>query len=129
MLVSAGLNATGAPARLIRCADRGLFEPVVSPALLREYDGVLERPKIGELLPPTDASALRKDLLRLATVLPDAGQPPSIESPDPSDDFLLALVERERLPLVTGDRALLKLADRIPVFSPAEFLELLTARD
>ena len=126
--MSAALSATGAPAQLIRAAEGAEFELLVSPALMRELDAVLARPKIAELLEPGEAAALRDDLAGLAVSIPDRGDPSSITSPDPEDDFLLALAERQRVPLVTGDGALLKLADRMPILSPAEFLELLEER-
>ncbi len=48
-----------------------------------------------------------------------------LRSEDPGDGYLLALAARERAPLVTGDAHLLALADRVPVFSPREFLDKL----
>ena len=43
-------------------------------------------------------------------------------SADPRDDYLLALAEKERAVLVSGDRHLLVLADELPVRTPREFV-------
>jgi len=41
---------------------------------------------------------------------------------DPDDAYLVGLAERARAVIVSGDRHLLALADRVPARSPAEFL-------
>ncbi len=46
-------------------------------------------------------------------------------SPDPGDDYLLALAEAGRALLVSGDGHLLGLRDRYPVQAPGEFLDAL----
>jgi predicted nucleic acid-binding protein len=52
---------------------------------------------------------------------------PLPRSGDPGDDHLLALAETEKAIAVSGDRHLLKLADRFPIRSPRAFLEELEA--
>lgn len=49
------------------------------------------------------------------------GTPP-LRSDDPGDDHLVALAAAGRATLVSGDRHLLALRGRIPVYSPREFL-------
>ncbi len=61
-------------------------------------------------------------LRELAEVVPDPEQPPPVTSPDPGDDYLLALTARERVPLLSGDEHILSLRGRAPVFTPREFL-------
>jgi predicted nucleic acid-binding protein len=46
-------------------------------------------------------------------------------SVDPGDDYLIALASSQRAALVSGDKHLLDLAGKIPVFSPREFIRLL----
>jgi predicted nucleic acid-binding protein len=46
-------------------------------------------------------------------------------SPDPGDDYLLALAEAEKAVLVSGDRHLLGLDDRFPIQAPRAFLQKL----
>jgi predicted nucleic acid-binding protein len=55
----------------------------------------------------------------------DSDEPSSVRSPDPGDDYLLALAASEHAALVSGDEHLLGLADDLPIFSPARFLRIL----
>jgi len=48
---------------------------------------------------------------------------------DPDDDCLVALAAAAGAVLVSGDAHLLARADRLPVYSPRAFLELLAAAD
>jgi predicted nucleic acid-binding protein len=54
----------------------------------------------------------------------DPDEEPPVRSEDPGDDYLIALAAAERAVLVSGDKHLLALADRIPVYSPREFIDL-----
>ena len=47
---------------------------------------------------------------------------------DPGDDYLIALAGAERAVLVSGDKHLLDRAERLPVLSAAQFLNLLESR-
>jgi predicted nucleic acid-binding protein len=47
--------------------------------------------------------------------------PPPVRCKDPDDDYLIALAHSRSAALISGDRHLLELAGKIPVFSPAEF--------
>ena len=58
-------------------------------------------------------------------VVSDPDRPACLASPDPGDDYLLALAERERVVLVSGDRDLLELTNQPGIMSPRDFLELL----
>jgi predicted nucleic acid-binding protein len=55
----------------------------------------------------------------------DPREPPPIRSPDPGDDYLIALAADVRAILVSGDDHLLGLAADMPIVSPADFLRLL----
>jgi predicted nucleic acid-binding protein len=50
-----------------------------------------------------------------------------VQSPDPDDDYLIALASTSRAILVSGDKDLLGLSDQIPVYNPGEFLALIEA--
>lgn len=54
---------------------------------------------------------------------------PEIRSPDPDDDYLIALASVSRSVLASGDKELLGLSDQIPVSSPAEFLAMIENRN
>lgn len=73
----------------------------------------------------------RKELLELLSrggkTVEDPQLSPEIQSPDPDDDYLIALASVSRAVLVAGDRDLLGLADQIPVYNPAQFLALIEA--
>ncbi|MBA2420337.1 MAG: hypothetical protein H0V57_04320 [Thermoleophilaceae bacterium] len=49
---------------------------------------------------------------------------PPVRSEDQGDDYLIALAAEQRAALVSGDKHLLALAGRIPVYSPREFIDL-----
>jgi predicted nucleic acid-binding protein len=71
-----------------------------------------------------EVAATFVEILRThAEVTTDPAEPPAIRSSDPDDDYLIALAARERAALVSGDRHLLDLAERIPVRSPREFFD------
>ena len=59
---------------------------------------------------------------RSAVLAANPAAAPAIRSADPRDDDLVALAAAERAVLVSGDRHLTDLADRLPVQTPAEFL-------
>lgn len=70
------------------------------------------------------------DLLRQAAEIEDdpTGSPP-LRSAGPDDDYLVALADAAQAVVVSGDGHLLDLADRLPVYSPANFIALLKAQD
>ncbi len=122
VLVSALITPAGRPAELLLSARAGEFDLVVSPLLLDELGSVLRRKKLRRYV-DLDGVAAYLDLLRRdAQMADDPETPPPIRCTDPDDDYLIALAHSQSAALVSGDSALLELADQIPVFSPAEFL-------
>jgi predicted nucleic acid-binding protein len=96
------------------------------PALLDETARALTSPRLRKRVEPADADRLLDLVRELADVVPDPEGPAPIHSPNPADDYLLALAAREQVPLVFGeDEHLLGLRGRAPVLSPREFLEQL----
>jgi len=122
VVISALLSPLGAPARTIRAWIHGEFELVVSPLLLEELDRALAYPKLRKRIGRDDAVRVTAWLASMATVAADPDDPPIVRSPDPGDDYLIALAASERALLVSGDAHLLGLEGRIPVMSPARFL-------
>jgi putative PIN family toxin of toxin-antitoxin system len=102
----------------------GEFELVVSEALLAELERALAYPKVRSHISEPDAASYVLALRRSARMLEDVADPRR-RSPDPGDDYLLELAQRARAVLVSGDRHLLDLGDRLPVRSAREFLDLL----
>ena len=121
VLVSALLSRTGRPAELVRRWLEGDIDLVLSERLLDEIERTLRSPKLRGRLRDDEVERFVATLRDLGDVVPDPDEPPPVRSPDPDYDYLLALAARERTPLVTGDRHLLGLADRAPVYSPADF--------
>lgn len=129
ILISALLSPRGAPAELLRRWLRGDFELIVSPLLLAELRRALAHPKLRRRIPPDDAEQLLDWLERAALLAMDGTDPPAVRSPNPGDDYLLALAAAEAARLVSGDDHLLSLDERLPIVSPRAFLELLADRD
>lgn len=124
VLISAALSRQGAPAELVLASLGGEFELVVSDALLAELERVLGYPKLQERIPADDVAAYVALLRATGLRVGDPVAPPQ-RSADPGDDYLLALAEAAKAQLVTGDRHLLELADRFPIFTARAFLDTL----
>ncbi len=126
VLIAGLLSRTGSPARLLGKWLEGEFELVISDLLLDELEKTLARPKLRRLLDDDEISAFL-ELLRggLADWVEDPGEPPSIKSRDPKDDYLIAAARSAQATLVTGDADLLELSGSIPVMSPRAFLKTL----
>jgi len=107
---------------------RGEFESIVSPALFDELTRALAYPKLRRYIAAEESVAVIRWLGRSATSVPDPSEATPVRSADPGDDYLIALASSQRAALVSGDRHLLDLAERIPVFSPRDFLALLAER-
>ena len=123
ILVSALLSNAGAPARLLRRWSDGELELVVCPALLGELERILARPRLRSRVDSAEADRFMAVLALEAESVPDPEDPSPVRSVDPDDDYLLALAIREQVPLISGDKHLLALRDRAPVFSPRDFVD------
>jgi uncharacterized protein len=110
VLISALLAESSLPAHLIVLWREGRFELLTSTGQLDELMRVTRYPKIRERLAPALAGRLINQLRDLATLVADL--PALTISPDPHDDYLLAMAAAGSADfLVTGDkRHLLALA-------------------
>jgi len=68
------------------------------------------------------------NLLRDTAVLIEDPTARKHRSPDPADDYLLALAESAQAVLVCGDQHVLELADELPIRTAGAFLETLESR-
>ncbi len=129
VLVAAALSPEGAPADCLRAHAGGRFELIVSERLLGELAGVLARDKFRRYVSLDQAQRLVTALRRDALLCDDPTDPPPRSSPDPDDDYLLALAHAHHAHvLVTGDTHLLGLELPAPrIVTPREFLTLLPA--
>lgn len=123
VLISARLSPRGTPARLLAAWTDGRFELVISPALLAELSGVLQRPKFRRWLTPDEAHAFVHTLRTGASMIADPPARPGV-TPDPGDDYLVTLARAAGADwLISGDAHLTALVDpEPPVLNPATFL-------
>jgi len=128
ILVSALIAPAGKPAAIVDAWLDGKFTLLTCGTHLDELRSTLHHPRVAELTQPHKAGRLVNRIKKLAENIDPL---PRLErSPDPNDDFLLALSEAGKADyLVTGDkRGLLALhrhkATRI--VSAREFVALLT---
>jgi uncharacterized protein len=127
VIISAALSPGGSPGRVFRYWLKGAYDLVVSPLLLDELERALGYTKLRNRVPADETKELLELLSRAGLAAEDPHSSPEIQSPDPDDDYLIALASISRAVLVSGDKDLLGLSGQIPVYSPAEFLALIEA--
>lgn len=119
------LSRTGAPAKIILEWLNGAFDLQTSPKLLDEIEETLAYPRMRKRVTEDEADNCIT-LLRLSgTPAEDSPERPPVSSRDPDDDYLLTLAVKESAVLVTYDKDLLDLDRSLPIYEPAQFLELL----
>jgi hypothetical protein len=126
ILISALLVQVGHPAAIYRAWQEGHFTLLTCAEQLDELRTTLQKPVIATRIKPYKAGHLVNELKELAETIDPL---PRVErSPDPTDDFLLALAEAGRADyLVTGDKSgLLSLARHAGtrIISASEFATL-----
>ena len=104
IIVSALLAPAGKPAAIIRIWLDGKFTLLTCAAHLDELRSTLQKPRVSERIQPHKAGRLVNQIKKLAE---DIDPLPRVErSPDPTDDFLLAMSEGGKANyLVTGDKS------------------------
>jgi putative PIN family toxin of toxin-antitoxin system len=126
VLIAAVLSPEGVPADCMRAHAEGRFELVVSERLLAEVQTVLARQKFRRYATLDQARRYVESLHRECRVADDPIEPRAV-SPDPGDDYLVALaLAAEANVLVSGDKHLTGLTSSpVPVVNPRDFLERL----
>jgi putative PIN family toxin of toxin-antitoxin system len=104
ILVSALMAPAGNPAAIYTAWQEGRFTLLTCAEQLDELRATLHKPALAERIKPYKAGRLVNELKNFAEM---TGPLPRVErSPDPSDDFLLALSEVGNADyLVTGDKS------------------------
>jgi|SRR5277367_6050330 uncharacterized protein len=104
ILISALIIQTGNPAAIYRAWREGRYTLLTCAQHLDELSATLRKPSVARLIKPYKAGALVNEIRKLALVVNTF---PSVRrSPDPTDDFLLALSEAGSADyLLTGDKS------------------------
>ena len=128
ILISALISSTGNPAAIYDAWEDGKFILLTCTEHLHELRATLQKPRIAGLIKPYSAGRLVNQIKRFAE---DVGPLPRvIRSPDPNDDFLLAMSEAGKANyLVTGDKSgllILKQHFSTRIISAKQFAALLT---
>lgn len=129
VITSALLSPSGAPAKVLGCWLGGSYELVVSPLLLGELERALAYPKLRKRIAAAEANELLHLLRSEAEIHPDPTGPGLLRSPDPGDDYLIALAASSQSVLVSGDSDLSGLGDDVPSCSPSDFVQRLNDQD
>jgi hypothetical protein len=104
VLLSGLINPHGLPAQLIDAWRAAKFELITSRDQLLEFGEVARRPKLRRYIVSARVGRFINDLRELAVVYVDL--PQLDRSPDPGDDFLLAMAEASDADyLATGDKS------------------------
>jgi uncharacterized protein len=124
VFVSALLSPKGGPGQILDQWADGGFDLIVSPLLLAELKKVLSRPKFHASIDSVHIDALLTGLIEDAVLVDDPPQQPGV-TPDPGDDYLVALAQEAGAQcIVSGDAHLTELGDVSPqVLTPRGFLE------
>lgn len=125
VIVSALLSRGTTAAVWKRWLEDDAYTPIVCPMLLAELEGVLAREKFASI--GTETTRLTIDRLRTDAISANDPVVVSGVTSDPNDDYLVALArESEANGIVSGDPHLRSANGiGIPVYTPAEFLDLL----
>jgi putative PIN family toxin of toxin-antitoxin system len=121
VVVSAAINAAGAPAKLLMdWVLDGQVQVVTCPSIVAEYQEVVRREKFARYgLPPQWLDSVIDESLHL----PEPGKWPH-RLPDPKDAAFLALAHKTGAWLITGNLKHYPKAARngVTVLPPAEYL-------
>lgn len=111
VLISALIVPEGAPSYLYQCWRRGIFKLISNEEQLDEFGRVSRYPRLQRFLSPAAAGTMVNEVRALAEF---PGPLPRVDrSPDPADNFLLAMAEAGHADfLVTGDGKHLLSLDR-----------------
>lgn len=117
------MNRNGTPAKIIQAWLQGIFEVVVAPKLLVELERALKYKKSQKYIKISEIVELVEFFRLEGSLVEDPQESPPISSKDPDDDYIISLAQRTQSVIVSGDSHLLALSDKIPVYSPIDFLE------
>ena len=117
------ISKEGSPAKIMQEWLRGSFEIIISQKLLEELRKVLTYPKLQKYITQSDIDNIIDLLNEEGVSAEDIELPSEFYSKDPDDNYLIALALSTKSMIVTGDLDLLSLSNKIPIFSPVDFLD------
>jgi putative PIN family toxin of toxin-antitoxin system len=109
VLISAALAPRAASAQILRAWRDGAFDLIVSPLVLSELQRAFDYPQVRARITAQESHRLVALLQHEAVVTADPGTAAPRRSPDPDDDYLLALAASQHAVLVSHDQHLLSL--------------------
>lgn len=123
VFVSGLMLPASVPRRILAAAIVGGFELVLCEAIVEEISAALRYPKVRERIALSDDELDRYvQALRFMADMVDPSRVVVQVPGDRNDNVILAtLVVAKADWLITGDAALLALADQYPIITPAEF--------
>jgi uncharacterized protein len=131
ILVSALITPAGYPAAIYNAWESDRFTLLTCAEHISEIRATLQKPRIAALIEPYRAGRLINQFKKLAKII--VNLPQVRRSPDPDDNFLLALAEAGAADyLVTGDKSgllTLKKHRRTQIITARQFAERLGGRD
>jgi putative PIN family toxin of toxin-antitoxin system len=122
--ISALISPSGAPADVLRAVLAEEVIAVATPHLLEELAAVLYRDKFRRWVSLPDAQAYVTALAGKVELRPEVGKS-SRATRDPDDDYIVALAEKSRAVIVTGDDDLLSMDLNPPAITPRALLDRL----
>lgn len=123
VFVSGLMLPASVPGRILAAAITGGFELVLCEAIVEEVSAALRYPKVRKRITLSDDELDRyvQALRFVADIVDPAGVVVQVAD-DRDDDVILAtLITAKADWLITGDAALLALANQYPILTPAEF--------
>lgn len=122
VLVSALISQKASPYFVVRAWIAREFELVALPSLLRELETVLLRAEFRRHASIDEVTDYVDEIRRHATLVDDPEDVRLGLTPDPKDDYLVALARAADALLVSGDAHLIGLPG---VMTPRDFLDAL----
>jgi putative PIN family toxin of toxin-antitoxin system len=123
VFVSGLMLPASIPGRILAAATAGGFEIVLCEAMLDEISAALHYQKVRKRIALSDDELDRyvQALRFVADIVDPSGVDVQVPKDRDDDAILATLIVAKADWLVTGDAALLALADRYPIITPAEF--------
>ncbi|MGQ0619686.1 MAG: PIN domain-containing protein [Panacagrimonas sp.] len=126
VLVAAGINPSGTPAKVLAAVESLELQPVLSAEVISEYRDVLTRAHFGF---KTEWISRLFDNFEALGLLLDPAPVNSASLPDPSDAPFIALARHAGCLVITGNAKHFPASAGVVVMTPAEWVVQQAERD